>query len=89
MSVKVKDLAGRAVRVTAKVRPAAATGKVRVVLTQGGETVVRREVRLEDGRAVADLRVAAGRYKVVVTYLGDDATRRLERGRAGHAALIH
>lgn len=76
VKVKVKDRAGRQVRIVAKVRPGAATGKVRVVLTRGGDDVVRREVKIKDGRKVLDLKVPAGRYKVVVTYLGDDATLR-------------
>ena len=74
--VKVTDRSGRRVRIVAKVRPRTATGDVRVVLTKRGKRVVRRAVELEDGRTVVDLQVPAGRYKVVVTYLGDDAVRR-------------
>ena len=70
--MKVRDRAGRRVRVVAKVRPGATAGKVRVVLQKGGKKVVRRVVRLEDGRRVLDLRVPSSRYRVVVTYLGDD-----------------
>jgi hypothetical protein len=71
-TVKVRDRAGRRVRVVAKVRPGTAAGKVRVVLHKGGKKVVRRVVRLEDGGRILDLRVPSGRYRVVVTYLGDD-----------------
>ena len=74
--VKVTDRSGRRLRIVAKVRPRTATGDVRVVLTKRGKRVVRRAVELEDGRTVVDLQVPAGRYKVVVTYLGDDAVRR-------------
>ena len=74
--VAVRDRAGRSVRVVAKVRPTGATGKVRVVVKRAGGTVKRRVVRIHDGRKVLDLRVPAGRYRVVVTYLGDAETRR-------------
>ncbi|MDR7252447.1 hypothetical protein J2X46_001423 [Nocardioides sp. BE266] len=76
VSATVKDLAGAKVRVVAKVRPGTATGKVRVVLKKAGKAVAERTARLEDGRTALTLRVRADRYKVVVTYLGDDGHRR-------------
>jgi hypothetical protein len=76
VAVKVTDRRGDRVRVVAKVRPGTSTGKVRIVLSRGGEVEVRRQVKVRDGRKVLDLRVPAGRYKVVVTYLGDEETLR-------------
>lgn len=72
----VKDKPGRTVRLVAKVRPVTATGKVRVVVLQGGEKVITRRVALDGGRAVVVVRMPAGRYKVKVIYLGDAATCR-------------
>jgi hypothetical protein len=74
--VSVRDREGRQVRVVVKVRPGDATGRVRVVVKRAGETVRRREVRIEDGRRALDLDLPAGRYAVVVTYLGDEQTQR-------------
>lgn len=74
--VTVRDRAGRPVRVVARVRPGDATGRVRVVLVRRGDTVVERTARLKDGRTVLDLEVDAGRCRIVVTYLGDESTRR-------------
>jgi hypothetical protein len=74
--VSVRDREGRQVRVVVKVRPTDATGRVRVVVRRAGETVRRREERIEDGRRVLDLVLRPGRYAVVVTYLGDEQTRR-------------
>ena len=45
-------------------------------MRRAGETVRRREARLEDGRRVLDLVLRPGRYAVVVTYLGDEQTQR-------------
>lgn len=72
----MRDRQGRQVRVVVKVRPSDATCRVRVVVRRAGETVRRREARLEDGRRVLDLVLRPGRYAVVVTYLGDEQTQR-------------
>lgn len=76
VAVKVTDLPGARVRVLARVRPGDATGAVRVALRTAGTKVAVRTVRLRDGHRALVLRVPAGRYRVVATYLGDDGHRR-------------
>lgn len=49
---------------------------MQAVLGRVGDTVLHRGARVQDGRRALDLRVPADRYTVLVTYLGDGATRR-------------
>jgi hypothetical protein len=49
-----------------------ATGRVSVTLRKRGSTPWTRKLELEDGAAALALgRLTAGRYRVVVRYLGD------------------
>lgn len=72
--------AGQKARIKVEVTPEGyeATGKVRIVLKGAGERITR-VARLKNGKAIARVRLTErGKYRVQVTYLGDEHTLRGE-----------